>query len=79
MRIMLALAISVSSIAFSAPLSSQPAAAETGQDARFEKFGESVVDEYLKLDPVTATQVGEHRYDAQLPDVSAAGRAALLH
>ena len=76
MRIMLALAISVSSIAFSAPLSSQPAAAETAQDARFEKFGESGVDEYLKLDPVTATQVGEHRYDAQLPDVSAAGRAA---
>ena len=76
MRIMLALAISVSSIAFSAPLSSQPAAVETAQDARFEKFGDRVVDEYLKLDPVTATQVGEHRYDALLPDVSAAGRAA---
>ena len=76
MRMMLALAISVSSIAFSAPLSSQPVAAETAEDARFETFGESVVDEYLKLDPVTATQVGEHRYDAQLPDVSASGRAA---
>ena len=76
MRIMLALAISVSSIAFSAPLSSQPAAVETAQDASFEKFGDRVVDEYLKLDPVTATQVGEHRYDALLPDVSAAGRAA---
>ena len=57
-------------------MSSQPAAVETAQDARFEKFGDRVVDEYLKLDPVTATQVGEHRYDALLPDVSAAGRAA---
>ena len=27
------------------------------------------------MDPVNATQQGEHRYDAMLPDVSAAGRA----
>lgn len=57
------------------PMSAAPAI-QVSEDARFEAFGDRVFDEYLKLDPVSATQQGEHRYDALLPDVSAAGRAA---
>jgi uncharacterized protein (DUF885 family) len=76
MRILLALAIGVSAVALSAPIAAQPAARATSEDLRFEAFGDRIVDDYLRLDPVTATQLGDHRYDGRLPDVSAAGRAA---
>jgi uncharacterized protein (DUF885 family) len=52
-----------------------PPAAVQG-DPRFAAFGERVVDQILRLDPVGATQLGDHRFDALYPDVSAAGRAA---
>lgn len=75
MRMLLALAIGVA--AASSPAITAPAsAAATSEDARFTAFGDRIVDQYLKLDPVTATQLGEHRYDALLPDVSSAGRTA---
>ena len=35
-------------------------------------------DEYFRLDPVTATGVGDHRFDDRWPDVSTAGRAARI-
>jgi len=76
MRLLTALAIGVAAIA--APAASAPeTAAATSEDARFQAFGDRVVDEYLKLSPVNATQLGDHRYDALMPDVSAAGRAAV--
>jgi uncharacterized protein (DUF885 family) len=75
MRILLALAIGVAAVC-SPAVASPAAAAATSEDARFTAFGDRVVDDYLKLDPVSATQLGDHRYDALLPDVSAAGRAA---
>jgi uncharacterized protein (DUF885 family) len=75
MRLLTALAIGVAAIA--TPAASQPTtAAATSEDARFEAFGDRAVDEYLKLNPINATQLGDHRYDALMPDVSAAGRAA---
>ena len=75
MRILLALAIGVAAV--SSPAIAAPSnAARTNEDARFTAFGERIVDEFLKLDPVSATQLGDHRYDALLPDVSAKGRAA---
>jgi uncharacterized protein (DUF885 family) len=74
MRLMTALGISVAVIA--TPVVAAPkSAAATSEDARFTTFGDRVVDEYVKLDPISATQLGEHRYDALLTDVSAAGRA----
>ena len=75
MRSLLALAIGIAAVTSPAatPLA---AAAVQSEDARFEAFGDRIVDEYLKLNPVSATQLGDHRYDAMLPDVSAAGRAA---
>lgn len=76
MRLAVALAIGVAAIA--SPVAAQaPAAAATSEDARFEAFGDRAVDEYLRLNPVNATQLGDHRYDALMPDVSAAGRAAV--
>src|SRR5947209_3377804 len=75
MRYLFALAIGIA--AASAPAAAAAAtAAVTSEDARFAAFGDRIVDEYLKLDPVSATQMGDHRYDALLPDVSAAGRGA---
>ena len=76
MRLLTALAIGVAAVA--APAASAPeTAAATSEDARFRAFGDRVVDEFLKLSPVNATQLGDHRYDALMPDVSAAGRAAV--
>ena len=45
-------------------------------DPRFDAFGNRVVDQILRLDPVGATGLGDHRFDALFPDVSAAGRSA---
>ena len=59
------------------PVAAAPAKmSETRSDPRFEAFGNRVVDQILGLDPVSATGLGDHRYDARFPDVSAAGRAA---
>lgn len=74
MRMMTALAIGVAAIAMPA-VGAIKTAASTSEDARFASFGDRVVDEYVKLDPISATHLGEHRYDALMTDVSAAGRA----
>jgi uncharacterized protein (DUF885 family) len=44
-------------------------------DTTFEKIGKRYIEEMLPLTPVGATALGDHRYDAMLDDVSAAGRA----
>ncbi|MFL6830028.1 MAG: DUF885 domain-containing protein [Sphingomicrobium sp.] len=76
MRLLTALAIGVAAVAtpaFAAPAT----AAATSEDTRFEAFGDRFVENYLRLNPTYATQLGDHRYDALMPDVSAAGRAAV--
>jgi uncharacterized protein (DUF885 family) len=74
MRILIALAIGVAAVSSSA-IAAPASRAAIGEDARFTAFGDRVVDQFLKFDPVSATQLGDHRYDALLPDVSPAGRA----
>ncbi|WP_206367465.1 DUF885 domain-containing protein [Sphingomonas sinipercae] len=54
------------------PVAVVPADSES---VRFAAFSDRVVDDWLRMDPVNATQQGDHRYDALMPDVSAAGRA----
>jgi uncharacterized protein (DUF885 family) len=55
------------------------AAATPGSaDARFEALGARYVIEFGRYAPVSATQLGDHRFDAALDDVSAAGRARTL-
>jgi uncharacterized protein (DUF885 family) len=76
MRLLLALAIGIAAVG--TPVLAQPAtgAEATTEDARFTEFADRIVDDILKLDPVAATSLGDHRYDDRLPDVSPAGRAA---
>ena len=76
MRLLCALFLGVAAIGTPAIAVAPATAAATSEDTRFEAFGDRVVDEYVRLDPIYATQLGEHRYDAQLTDVSAAGRAS---
>lgn len=53
-------------------------AADPATDARFADLSKRWLDGWLKLNPVTATQQGDHRYDAALDDLSEAGRKASL-
>jgi uncharacterized protein (DUF885 family) len=46
------------------------------QDAMFAALSMRWLDEGMRLSPVAATQTGDHRFDSELDDLSAAGRAA---
>jgi uncharacterized protein (DUF885 family) len=51
------------------------AATDTAEaDARFADLSQRALDGWFQLSPVTATQIGEHKYDAEIDDLSAAGR-----
>jgi uncharacterized protein (DUF885 family) len=54
------------------------AATPTAADAKFEAAARRFVDEFGRYSPVSATQLGDHRFDAELDDLSAAGRARTL-
>ena len=55
-----------------------PAVAASPADARFEALGKRYLEEFGRYSPVAATQLGEHRFDGELDDLSAEGRAAAL-
>jgi len=55
-----------------------PAFAATSADARFQALAARFVDEFGRYSPVYATALGDHRHDAGLDDLSAAGRARSL-
>ncbi len=44
-------------------------------DQQFEQLATSYVDQFLALSPVSATTLGDHRYDSQLDEVSSEARA----
>jgi len=56
----------------------QAAAATDQADAAFKALSQRWLDGWLQRNPVSATQIGEHRFDADLDDLSAAGRQASL-
>ena len=58
----------------------QPAAlaASATTDARFDALSKRYIDEFGRYSPVSATQLGDHRFDGELDDLSAAGRARAL-
>jgi uncharacterized protein (DUF885 family) len=56
----------------------QTAPLRSGADAQFEALGRRWLDENLRLNPISATRFGDHRFDSEIDDVSAAGRAAEL-
>jgi len=43
-------------------------------DAAFADLSKRALEGWLQLSPVSATQIGEHKYDGELDDLSAAGR-----
>ena len=50
-------------------------AADTAKaDAAFADLSKRALEGWLQLAPVSATQIGEHKYDGELDDLSAAGR-----
>ena len=51
------------------------AAAPATASARFEALGQRYVAEFGRYSPVYATALGDHRFDGELDDLSAAGRA----
>ncbi|CAN5119524.1 DUF885 domain-containing protein [soil metagenome] len=53
-------------------------AAPSAQDVQFADLSKRWLDGSMRLSPVTATQVGDHRFDAELDDYSADGRARSL-
>ncbi len=51
------------------------AAGETAEaDAKFADLSKRALDGWFQLSPVSATQIGEHKYDSEIDDLSAAGR-----
>ncbi len=50
-------------------------AAPASEDAQFQAVAGDFITGLERLHPATATYLGEHRYDAQVEDLSAAGRA----
>ena len=50
-------------------------AADTAEaDAKFADLSKRALDGWFQLSPVSATQIGEHKYDSEIDDLSAAGR-----
>lgn len=62
------------------PFFGAEAAAQTsnGADGAFETLGRRWLDRSMRYSPISATTIGDHRYDREIDDVSAAGRAAAL-
>ena len=52
--------------------------ATTAATTQFEALSKKALDDWMQLSPVGATQTGDHRFDDQLDDLSAAGRQKSL-
>ncbi len=57
----------------SVPTATAPATSASA-DAAFADLSKRALDGWLQLSPVSATQIGEHKYDSELDDLGAAGR-----
>ncbi|MDI9239190.1 DUF885 domain-containing protein [Lysobacter sp. LF1] len=51
-------------------------ASDPAVDQRFSEISQQWLDGWLRLNPVSATQIGKHDYDGEIDDLSAAGRQA---
>src|SRR5690348_7060342 len=63
---------------FSLLLAAAPAGAQPSEDDQLNVFFKSYLEEYFRQQPLAATQLGNHRYDNRLDDISPAARAAWL-
>ena len=58
-----------------------PAATSAGDaavDAAFADLSKRALDTWMQLSPISATQIGDHRYDSEIDDLSAAGQQKVL-
>jgi len=58
-----------------------PAPATAGDaavDAAFADLSKRALDTWMQLSPISATQIGDHRYDSEIDDLSAAGQQKVL-
>ncbi|WP_434030223.1 DUF885 domain-containing protein [[Pseudomonas] boreopolis] len=69
---------SPSSASSSAASATASPAADPAVDARFAELSKKALDTWMQLSPVNATQIGDHRFDTQIDDLSAAGRQKSL-
>ena len=53
-----------------------PALAASAADQAFTALSQRWLQSWLRFSPVTATQMGDHRFDGEIDDLSPAGRAA---
>lgn len=58
----------------STPQQASASAPAASADAQFTALSQQGLDTWMRLSPVAATQIGDHRYDDRLDDLSAAGR-----
>ncbi len=52
-----------------------PAAAQSSEDDRLAAFYKNYLEQYFQQQPLAATQLGDHRFDRLLDDISPAARA----
>jgi len=79
MRHTLARLAAMPAVLLALALIASPAFAATGgADARFEALSQRFIGEFGRYSPVYATSLGDHRFDGELDDLSAAGRARTL-
>jgi uncharacterized protein (DUF885 family) len=71
--LLLTAALPLTATAQSPQPAAQPAVANP-----FTAVGQTYLDGLARISPVYATQLGDHRHDADVPDMGAAGRAARL-
>src|SRR5690349_18331601 len=48
------------------------------QDAKLERVFKSYLDDYLKMRPMEATRLGDHRFDSQIEELTPAAQAAWM-
>ena len=53
-------------------------AGDAAVDAAFADLSKRALDTWMQLSPISATQIGDHRYDAEIDDLSAAGQQKML-
>jgi uncharacterized protein (DUF885 family) len=57
-----------------APEKTPPTMVDSAVEAQFASLSKRWLDGWLKLNPINATQQGDHRFDAEIDDLSADGR-----
>ncbi|WP_312321103.1 DUF885 domain-containing protein [Stenotrophomonas sp.] len=53
-------------------------AGDAAADAAFADLSKRALDTWMQLSPVSATQIGDHRFDSEIDDLSAAGQQKTL-